>query len=121
MSLNHRHQYQLRLIEADLLRSDPQLSGMLGVFGRLSAGEAMPAWERVSSRQDGTRGAAALLVAVITIVTAAMSFLLRAGLLALADSAIPRYSPASPHSQPERIRRGRGAGDGKTGLTEADR
>ena len=43
MSLSHRQQHQLHRIETGLLRSDPQLAAMLGVFGRLSAGEAMPA------------------------------------------------------------------------------
>ncbi len=36
MSLSHRQQHQLHRIETGLLRSDPQLTAMLGVFGRLS-------------------------------------------------------------------------------------
>ena len=41
MSLSHHQQYQLRLIEAGLLSSDPRLAGVLGVFGRLCAGQGM--------------------------------------------------------------------------------
>ena len=44
MSLSHHHQNQLHLIQAGLLRSDPQLAATLNMFGRLSAGQAMPAW-----------------------------------------------------------------------------
>jgi hypothetical protein len=53
--MSHHHQNQLHLIAAGLLRSEPQLAARLSVFGRLSAGEAMPAWEQVSSRQDRIR------------------------------------------------------------------
>ena len=60
MSLSPHHQNQLHLIEAGLLRSDPQLAARLSVFGRLCAGQAMPAWEQVSSRHDRIRQAAAL-------------------------------------------------------------
>jgi len=48
MSLSRHHKNQLHLIQAGLLRSDPQLAARLSVFGRLSAGQAMPAWEQVS-------------------------------------------------------------------------
>jgi hypothetical protein len=34
MSLSHHHQRQLYRIEAGLLRADPQLAEMLGIFGR---------------------------------------------------------------------------------------
>jgi len=47
------------LIEVGLLRSDPQLAARLSVFDRLCAGQAMPAWEQVSSRHDRIRQAAA--------------------------------------------------------------
>ena len=40
MSLSPHHQDQLHLIQAGLLRSDPQLAARLSVFGRLSAGQA---------------------------------------------------------------------------------
>ena len=108
MSLRDYQQYQLRLIEAGLLTSDPQLAGMLGVFGRLCAGQGMPAWEQVPSRKDRIRQAAALLIEAITIVAVAISLLLRA-VLALASVAIPRHSPRLPAPKRERTRRGRGA------------
>ena len=46
---------QLHRIESGLRRSDPRLADMLRVFGNLSAGEAMPAWEQVPSGQHDTR------------------------------------------------------------------
>ena len=58
MSLSHHHQNQLHLIQAGLLRSDPQLAARLSVFGRLCAGQAMPAWEQMSGRHDRIRQAA---------------------------------------------------------------
>lgn len=43
MSLSHHHQQrQLYRIEAGLLRADPLLAEMLGIFGKLSADQAMP-------------------------------------------------------------------------------
>jgi len=101
MSLSYHQQYQLRLIEAGLLTSDPQLAGMLGVFGRLSVGQAMPAWERVSSRKDRIRQAVALLIEAITVVAAAISLLLRT-VLVLASAAIPRQRPRLPTYKPGR-------------------
>ena len=62
MILSYRQQHQLHRIETGLLRSDPQLTAMLGVFGRLSAGEVMPSWEQVPTRRDRVRQAAALTV-----------------------------------------------------------
>ena len=44
MSLNRRQRHQLHRMEARMLRSDPKLVEMLGVFGRLSAGQRMPSW-----------------------------------------------------------------------------
>ena len=52
MSVIHR---QLHRIESSLHRSDPRLTDKLRVFGKLSAGEAMPAREQVPSRQHGIR------------------------------------------------------------------
>ena len=52
MSVIHR---QLHRIESSLHRSDPRLADKLRVFGKLSAGEAMPAREQVPSRQHGIR------------------------------------------------------------------
>jgi hypothetical protein len=42
MSLSHYRHSQFRRIEASLRRSDPQLAGMLGMFGRLCADQRMP-------------------------------------------------------------------------------
>ena len=57
MSLSHHQQHQLHRIETGLLRSDPQLTAMLGIFGELSAGQAMPAGSRYSpgSKASGRR------------------------------------------------------------------
>src|SRR4029077_16441591 len=88
MSLSPHHQDQLHLIQAGLLRSDPQLAARLSMFGRLSAGQAMPAWEQVSSRHDRIRQAAALTAQRITVAPAAIVLLPRA-LLALAAAVVP--------------------------------
>ncbi len=55
MSLSHHQQRQLYRIESALLRADPQLAAMLGIFGKISAGQAMPAWEQVPARRDRAR------------------------------------------------------------------
>jgi hypothetical protein len=55
MSLNHHQQHQLHRIETGLLRSEPQLTTMPDIFGRLSAGAAMPAWQQVPSSAAGFR------------------------------------------------------------------
>jgi hypothetical protein len=47
MSLSHHQQRQLYRIETGLLQADPQLAEMLGIFGKLSASQAMPSWEQV--------------------------------------------------------------------------
>jgi Protein of unknown function (DUF3040) len=65
MSLSHQQQRQLRLIRSGLRRSDPQLCGMFGVFGRLCAGEDIPAWEQEVSGRSRLRRAAALIPAVL--------------------------------------------------------
>ncbi len=64
MSLSH---HQLHRIETGLLRADPQLAAMLGIFGKLSAGRAMPSWEQVPTRRDRVRQAAALTVQAVTV------------------------------------------------------
>ena len=101
MSLSYHQQYRLRLIEAGLLTSDPQLAGMLGVFGRLCTDRGMPAWEQVPSRKDRIRQAVALLIEAITVVAAAISLLLRT-VLVLASAAIPRQRPRLPTYKPGR-------------------
>ena len=111
MSLSHHQQHQLHRIETGLLRSDPQLTAMLGIFGRLSAGEAMPAWEQVPSRRDRIRQAAALIVQAITLAAAAIGLLLSAIFALLIVVAGKRHGPRRlPAPGPERSRRGRGAG-----------
>jgi len=71
MSLSHYEQSRLSRIEASLCRSDPKLAGMLGMFGRLCAGQRMPAWEQAPSRLGQIRQAAALLAAARLLLAAA--------------------------------------------------
>ena len=78
MSLSHHHQRQLYRIETGLLGADPQLAEMLGIFGKLSAGQAMPAWEQVPARRDRVRQAAALTAQAVTLAAAAVGLLLSA-------------------------------------------
>ncbi len=47
MSISHREQRTLDLIEDDLARSGQDLASKLAVFTRLAAGEEMPARERI--------------------------------------------------------------------------
>ena len=97
MSLSRHHQNQLHLIQAGLLRSDPQLAARLSVFGRLSAGQPMPAWEQVSSGHDRIRQAAALTAETISVAAAAIVVFLRA-VLALA-AAVAQGGRARPPGQ----------------------
>jgi hypothetical protein len=113
MSLSHHHQRQLYRIEAGLLGADPQLTAMLGLFGKLSEGQTMPSWEQVPTRRDRIRQAAALTVQAITLAAAAIGLLLRAVLaLLVAVVAATRRRHRLPAPRPERTRRGRGA-DGR--------
>jgi Protein of unknown function (DUF3040) len=101
MSLNYRQRHQLRRIEARMLRSDPQLVKMLGVFGRLSAGQRMPSWEHVASRPDRIRQAAALIAEAITLIASATRVLLVAVLALFAAVVIGgRARPPLRPSQP---------------------
>ena len=111
MSLSHHHQRQLYRIEAGLLGADPQLAAMLGIFGKLFAGQAMPAREQVPTRRDRIRQAAALTVQAITLAAAAIGLLLSA-VLALLIAVGPRHRHRLSAPGPERTRRGRGA-DGR--------
>ena len=113
MSLNHHHQRQLYRIQAGLRRADPQLAAMLGIFGKLSAGQAMPPWEQVPTRRDRARAAAALIVQAITLAAAATGLLLRAILalvLVLVIAAGPHHGRRLPAAGPDRTRRSRRAG-----------
>ena len=111
MSLSHHHQRQLHRIETGLLWADPQLAAMLGIFGKISAGQAMPAWEQVPARRDRVRQAAALTVQAVTLAAAAIGLLLRA-VLALLIVVGTRHGHRLPAPGPERTRRGGGA-DGR--------
>ena len=111
MSLSHHQQRQLHRIETGLLRADPQLAAMLGIFGKLSASQAMPFWEQVPTRRDRVRHAAALTVQAVTLAAAATGLLLSA-ILALLIAAGTRHRHRRPAPGPERTRRGRGA-DGR--------
>ena len=111
MSLSHHHQRQLYRIETGLLGADPQLAEMLGIFGKLTAGQAMPAWEQVPTRRDRVRHAAALTVEAVTLAAAAIGLLLSA-ILALLIVVGTRHRHRLPAPGPERTRRGRGA-DGR--------
>ena len=108
MSFSHHHQRQLHRIETGLLRADPQLAEMLGIFGKISAGQAMPSWEQVPTRRDRVRQAAALAVQAVTLAAAAIGLLLSAILaLVIVVAGTRRRRPAP---WPENTRRGRGAG-----------
>ena len=118
MSLSPHHQNQLHLIQAGLLRSDPQLAARLSIFGRLCAGQAMPAQEQVSSGRDRIRQAAALTAETISVVGAAIFLFLRA-VLALVAAVVPggRARPPAQRRQRARPRPGSGrpAGPGGRG------
>ena len=111
MSLSHHQQHQLHRIETGLLRADPQLAAMLGIFGKLSAGQAMPSREQVPTRRDRVRQAAALTMQAVTLAAAAIGLLLSA-ILALLINAGTRHGHRPPAPGPEHTRHGRGA-DGR--------
>src|SRR5260370_4415569 len=104
MSRTHHQQRQLDRIESGLLQADPQLAAMLGIFGKLSASQAMPSWEQVPTRRDRVRQAAALTVQAVTLAAAATGLLLSAILafvLVVAGPPHPRPAPR-PQSTPPR-------------------
>jgi Protein of unknown function (DUF3040) len=77
MTLSYHQQRQLRRIEADLLRSDPDLAAIVRVFSKLSRAEDMPAEECVPQEAAGQgrlRRAASRIVAVLTQVAAATTW-----------------------------------------------
>jgi hypothetical protein len=103
MSLTHRERHQLYRIESRLLRSDPQLTAMLTVFARLSAGQRMPAWEQVATRLDRIRQATALIAEAIRAIAAAVGFLadaVRTLLSAIAGRRVRRPQPARQQTGP---------------------
>ena len=111
MSLSHHQQRQLHRIETGLLRADPQLAAMPGIFGKISAGQAMPAREQVPARRDRVRHAAALTVEAVTLAAAATGLLLSA-ILALLIAIGTRHGHRLPPPGPGRARRVQGA-DGR--------
>jgi uncharacterized membrane protein YidH (DUF202 family) len=101
MSLSHHQQHQLFRIETGLLRADPRLAAMLAVFGKLSAGQAMPTWEQIPTRRDHIRHAAALTADAITLLAAAIGLLLSAmlALLIVVVQACRLRPPARRHDR----------------------
>jgi len=120
MSLSPHHQNQLDLIQAGLLRSDPQLAARLSVFGRLCAGQAMPAWEQVSCRHDRIRQAAALIAETISVAAAAI-FLSLWGVLALVAAVARAAGRGRPRNGANGPGPGRGAGGRPGPAAGADR
>jgi hypothetical protein len=100
MSLNYRQQRQLQRIESPLLRSDPQLAAMLAMFGRLAAGQRLPAREQAATRLDRIRQAAAMIAKAVAAMSAAIGLLVSA-VLALFTALImgSRARPAPPTRQ----------------------
>ena len=116
MSLNRHQLHRLHRIESGLLRSDPQLAAMLAMFGLLSAGQHLPAWEQLVTRPDRIRQAAALIVTAVSILAAAIAHLVVAvrGLVSavvMGDRARPAAQPA-PASPPRDGRQGRNPAQG---------
>jgi Protein of unknown function (DUF3040) len=96
MSLTHRQQHQLYRIESRLRRSEPQLAAMLTIFGRLSAGQCLPAWEQVPSRQDRVGQAITQISQAIAVLVATVIVLTRAVLaLVTAPFAGHRFRPSA--------------------------
>jgi hypothetical protein len=83
---------------------------MLTVFVRLSAGQRMPAWEQVFSRQDRIRQAATQIAAAIVVLAAALMVLIGA-VVALITAPFSDHRSRQPALKPERTRRGRETGD----------
>jgi hypothetical protein len=82
MSLSYRQERQLRLLEAGLIRSDPYLASIMGIFGGLYADQRMPGWEhmpRVPSCRNGLARAVTWVVAALAATAAAISILLNRG------------------------------------------
>ena len=105
MRLSYRQQRQLRLIEATVLRSDPHLGAMFGIFGRLYPGQDMPDAEQLP---DGPSGqgrlprAVAWIVAVLTTVAVAISVVLGKAVTMAAGRHAPAQRPAAQreHTRP---------------------
>jgi hypothetical protein len=94
MSLPYRQQRQFGVIEAGLRQSDPQLAAILAMFGRLCAGDRMPAWEELRSGQGRLSRAVNRILTAIAAAATAVSAQLRAA-LALITCAIRGARPAT--------------------------
>jgi len=92
---------------------------MLGIFGKLSASQAMPSWEQVPTRRDRARQAAALTVQAVTLAAAAVGLLLSAILALLIVVAGPRRRrrPAPGPRAPAGAGSRRAPGPGRSELT----
>ena len=90
------------------------------MFGRLCAGQAMPAWEQMSGRHDRIRQAAVLTAQTISVVAAAIVLLLRA-VLALAATVVPGGRARPPAQRRERARPRPGSGGRPDPAAGADR
>ena len=94
MTIRNQDQHELRLIKFGLLRSDPLLVALMNVFSGLTAGQDMPSWERMPTRVDRVREAAALIMkALVTAFTTAL--LMLRGLAATVTSVVIRPSARS--------------------------
>jgi Protein of unknown function (DUF3040) len=71
MSLSYRHERQLRFIEADLLRSDPDLAAAMADFGKLYPDPNLAAWDDIADEVPGAHHrlwrVAAIMVLALTI------------------------------------------------------
>jgi Protein of unknown function (DUF3040) len=79
MSLSYRHERQLRLIEADLLQSDPHLAAAMADFGELCTGLNVPAWDDMADELPGAHDRlrrVAAIVVVLAVTIAAISVVL---------------------------------------------
>lgn len=66
MCLSVSERRKLHRIDEAVRRSDPRLASLIGIFSRLTAGEAMPAHERLRSRHSPIRSSLLAATAVIT-------------------------------------------------------
>jgi hypothetical protein len=104
MSISHHEQHQLYRIESGLLRSDPRLGAKLATFAKLSAGQRLPSWEHVATRQDRIRQAAVLAGQAIAVIVAALRVLASAVVALFAAIIMGRRArplqPARPQDGP---------------------
>jgi hypothetical protein len=104
MSLSYRQERQLLLLETALIRSDPDLASLMGIFGRLYAGQHMPGGERMNRAPSSRKG----LVATVTwIVSAALTATAAAVRIPLSRHAGERVG-AGRQCRPQRRERAQG-------------